>query len=594
MNTETNAYEGAASGQEAAQTEIKKQKNDTTNSTKSTTTNQVTPFEADDTGVYSIEGNNSKRRICGPLKILAFTRDESGLDWGRLLEFKDPDGKIRRWTMPAQMLKGDGSEYRGILLAQGFDIAGKSMHEKLSEYIRSQQPIARVTCVSKTGWYKGVFVLPEQTIGKSSTSEEIVYQVNYAATTQLKQVGTYEDWVARIGTQCTGQHRLIYMISAAISAPILELIGAESSGVHYVGGSSVGKSTGIKLATSFFSSPDYNLTWNSTNVGLEGNASSRCDLPLVLDEIGQADGALVGQAIYTLCNGSGKGRGNIHGDARKSKLLRNRILSSGEVEVSSHITSSGKTSRAGHSVRLVNIPANAEKGFGILDFVPTGFDTAGDFIDYLNEQAKTVYGGPGLELIRKLAAERDKAAGNIRRGQELWLAKNLPKGATEQVARVAKQFAITAAAGELATELGLTGWTKTESFAAAKVCFEAWLANRSSNEPEEDAQAVKAVRNFIESNQFTRFIPWAVDQRKDKNIYGGFVGYVDGDARFLLTPGGFEEACKGFAVKVVSDALTRKGMLESDPDGKTSRAVYEPEKKKTKRFYVIPSKILES
>jgi len=516
-------------------------------------------FKVNSLGVFYGE-DKDRVRICSPLRVLALTRDEGSNDWGRLLEFEDPDGQIRRWTMPASMLKGDGSDYRGILLSQGFDIAGKSSHEKLSEYIRSQNPTERVTCVNKTGWYQGSFVLPDRTIG-SGANEITFHQASYAAPIHLKQRGSVEEWKELIGRYCTGQHRLIYMISAAISAPLLEIIGADSSGVHYVGGSSVGKSTGIKLATSFFASPDYNLTWNSTSNGLEADAASRCDLPLVLDEIGQADGSTVGAAIYTLCNGKGRGRADRNGDGRKAKALRNRILSSGEVEVGSHIESAGKTSRAGHTVRLVNIQANAGKGLGILNFVPEGFSSASNFIDYLSAQSKEVYGAPGLAFIERIASDRTELASRINTGMEAWIKLHLPIGSTEQVSRVASQFAFTAVSGEIATRYGFTDWDSGESFEAAADAFQSWLTQRGTGEPEEEGQAVQKIKSFIEANQFGRIVAWLRDDA-DPRIVHNCVGYKDLDSnRFLLTAGGFKEAINGLNITAVCDVLARKGFV---------------------------------
>jgi putative DNA primase/helicase len=43
---------------------------------------------------------------------------------------------------------------------------------------------------------------------------------------------------------------------------------------------------------------------------------------------------------------------------------------------------------------------------------------------------------------------------------------------------VGARFALVGAAGEMATEAGLTGWPTGESERAARACFNAWLAAR--------------------------------------------------------------------------------------------------------------------
>jgi len=72
------------------------------------------------------EGEDQAARwICGPLQVLAKTRDTKSSSWGRLLEWFDADGVRYRWAMPLELLQGDGwmsaanSRDKGFLLRQG-------------------------------------------------------------------------------------------------------------------------------------------------------------------------------------------------------------------------------------------------------------------------------------------------------------------------------------------------------------------------------------------------------------------------------------------------------------------------------------------
>src|SRR5450830_1264962 len=58
-------------------------------------------------------------KICSSLRVIAKTRDAASNEWGYLLEFNDPDGNVKRWSMPAKMLSGDGTQYRADLLSMG-------------------------------------------------------------------------------------------------------------------------------------------------------------------------------------------------------------------------------------------------------------------------------------------------------------------------------------------------------------------------------------------------------------------------------------------------------------------------------------------
>ena len=55
-----------------------------------------------------------------------------------------------------------------------------------------------------------------------------------------------------------------------------------------------------------------------------------------------------------------------------------------------------------------------------------------------------------------------------------------------------------AAAGELATALGILPWPEGEASAAATRCFRDWLAARGDNGPEEIAAGLRQVRSFLE------------------------------------------------------------------------------------------------
>jgi putative DNA primase/helicase len=56
-----------------------------------------------------------------------------------------------------------------------------------------------------------------------------------------------------------------------------------------------------------------------------------------------------------------------------------------------------------------------------------------------------------------------------------WMQQHMPKNAGGQIDRVARRFALAAIAGEMATDAGLTGWSKGEASQGAATCFNAWL-----------------------------------------------------------------------------------------------------------------------
>ncbi len=186
-------------------------------------------FIVNDQGVFYSDGDE-KRWICSKLEIQALVRDKASENWGRLLALTDADGQVHRWAMPMEMLKGSADELRGELLRLGLQIApGLKARQRLIEYITTTQPDTRARCVTKTGWYQNVFVLPDHTIG--DTTEPVIYQVDNL-TNPYQTSGTLADWQRHIAAYCVGNSRLVLAISCGFAAILLHPAGAESGGLH--------------------------------------------------------------------------------------------------------------------------------------------------------------------------------------------------------------------------------------------------------------------------------------------------------------------------------------------------------------------------
>jgi putative DNA primase/helicase len=69
--------------------------------------------------------------ICSPLEVTAVTRNAEGENWGRLVEFADPEGRKHAWAMPMRLLQADGREYRAVLADMGLNIASSRKAREL-------------------------------------------------------------------------------------------------------------------------------------------------------------------------------------------------------------------------------------------------------------------------------------------------------------------------------------------------------------------------------------------------------------------------------------------------------------------------------
>lgn len=498
-------------------------------------------------------------RVSARIEVEAQTRNEKSGDWGKLVCFKDADNKKKELIIKNELFAGDGKELIQILLAEGLDIA-PSGQKKLKIYLMQSKPDKRALCTSKTGWHKGAFVFPDGDI-IGNNAERFIYQ-NEKADNDYTIKGTVDDWRENIGRYCEGNNRLILAVCAAFAAPLIHIAGQESGGFHFVGASSCGKSTALRVACSVYGDADYMKTWRATDNGLEGIAAAHNDTLLVLDELGQVDPAKAGDIAYMLGNGRGKARSNRSGEAKPAFTWRLLFLSSGEKDLSDCAAESNKRLKAGQEIRLLNIPAVGKQAeYGIFDHIH-GFADSKAFADYLNNQVKNFYGSPAREFIR-LIAEEDKE----RLRQEInecikAFVKNLPAEANGQAKRALTRFALLAYAGEKATDYGLTGWQQNTATKALCACFDDWVNMRGGTGAQEDREILEQVQLFFEQHAQSRFYNLAAADNNKIINQAGFRDINNDEIVFYVFPNVLKkEICKGLNFEQAKSVLYKAGIL---------------------------------
>jgi uncharacterized protein (DUF927 family) len=162
--------------------------------------------------------------------------------------------------------------------------------------------------------------------------------------------------------------------------------------------------------------------------------------------------------------------------------------------------------------------------------------------------------------------------------QELFLAAAVPPAASGQVHRVAKRFALVAAAGELATRWQLTGWQEGETFSAVQSCFNAWLSRRGTVGQGEVEQLISQVREFFERHGESRFTLMGSKSRQPTPNRAGFRRAVTQgiDAEnvvyeYFVLPSVYRaELCQGFDPRWSTTVLTTEGLIKPGNDGKAA------------------------
>lgn len=390
-----------------------------------------------------------------------------------------------------------------------------------------------------------------------------------------------------------GHSRAEFAVSVAFAGPVLGLLGQQGVGFHLYGQSNRGKTTTVEAAASVWgkgASPGFVRSWRSTANALEAIAALHTDALCVLDELGVVEAKEAAMAVYQLAGGTGKGRLRRDSTLRPSLTWRLMMLSTGELRMTDKLIEGNQRGRAGQEVRLIDIPADAGAGFGVFGHAGPDNDTK-MLADTLKAAARTSYGTAGPEFVRRLIANGiDKSTAAIEATIKTFQ-KHAPPSADGQVLRVFSHFALVAAAGELARELGVIDWQPGAATEAARKCFSDWFETRGGAEAGEVQAAISQVRLFIEQHGNSRFEPIDVQSGRLVNNRAGWYRGEGEHREWMIPPETWKaEVAGGHDPQFVARVLAGRGMLAPGNDRGLTR-VWKIHGK-FQRGYVVTASIL--
>jgi uncharacterized protein (DUF927 family) len=443
-------------------------------------------------------------KVAGPFEILGRSRNPKGGDWGHYIHWRDHDGRQHTHCVAAATLQSESSLVCAELARGGLVILNK---HHLVEYLNRVTVDGRVTVVPRTGWCRpNCFVLPDQVIGESF-KEKVILADGVDDGSPFVARGTLEQWQKNVAAPLADHAIPAFAVSVGFAGPLLETLGIEGGAFQFVGISSIGKSMMCNVCASEWGRGQLDgfvHPWRSTANALEATAALHSDTVLVLDELGTADPKEAAAAIYALAGGKGKSRARRDGHLKPSATWKILVLSNGEVRLADKLGEIRQKSRAGQEVRLIDIPADAGRGYGVFD--SPGPDGAHKLADTIKRNCSIHYGRAGPEFVRRLiAAGKLDNTDDLEKAMATFTKDNVPAGADPQVHRGANRFALVAVAGELAIDLGILPWAKGTAAGAAKRCFEAWIEARGGIEAHEVRQAIEQVATYITMHGASRF-----------------------------------------------------------------------------------------
>ncbi|MGX0081927.1 cassette chromosome replicative helicase [Staphylococcus hominis] len=160
----------------------------------------------------------------------------------------------------------------------------------------------------------------------------------------LEHKGTFKDWLNMYINEVKGHLLLelavVFGISALVTAFLKYKHEVEFAGLtfSFTGQSSTGKSTAAALAVSVAGNPTKGnqtlfRSWNATRNALEGYLSNNFGIPIVFDELSSATFKDTTGLLYSITEGQGRQRSNVHGEVKTPKNWGTSVISTSEYSI---------------------------------------------------------------------------------------------------------------------------------------------------------------------------------------------------------------------------------------------------------------------
>ena len=550
--------------------------------------------------------------LCGYLKPVYKIWDENN-SWGVSVRFKNINNEEKELFLKRTDWLGEKGAIE-ILQDQGLFIRSlkKSTFDAINEYLQFFQPEKEAIGVEKVGWQgdneaymlpfidnlRNCYITPRTDKNKKT---EYILQQKTATPRTLHKKGTLEEWQKTVGTVTKGNHLHCFAIIAALTAPILKLMNEEGGFFHYVGNTSIGKSTILHLAKSVYGYVNLG-SFRTTDNALESVCKNSNDGALFLDEIGESDPDAFFKMIYMLANGVTKDRANRNGDSKGTTFFTVLAQSTGEVGIETKLAEKKIQAKGGQLIRMAELDADRGKGLATFDVLNINPDTGEQFkngaeqAEYLKFHARENCGVVIDAFLNRLVKDLETYIRGIKQLKETWTRQlTITKGQPE-IDRMIKRFSTIYATGITASIMGVLPYAKDEITACVNNMFDNWLVRRGGDTPHEFNIIVRDLYKLCVEEQHSRFTnSHPIDNERSTSIksHAGFYKMENGVlTEYWVRSRSFDEyILKGRDKKVFLPLLAKGGFIKKGDDGKNSK-VERPKSERPQRFYVVPVEAL--
>ncbi|MCH4432405.1 cassette chromosome replicative helicase [Staphylococcus haemolyticus] len=404
---------------------------------------------------------------------------------------------------------------------------------------------------------------------EQSQADEIICETKY----DLQPKGTFEGWWQMYLDEVKGNLLLelavIFGASSLVTAFLKSKYEVEFTGTifSFTGNSSTGKSTAAALAVSIAGNPTKGnntlfRSWNGTRNALEGYLSQNFGLPIVLDELSAATFKSTTGLLYSIAEGQGRQRANIHGGVKSLKNWGTSVISTAE-----HSIFNNSARNDGLNVRTIEISE--------------AFTRSADNADAIKKATSANYGHV-MPLVAEYLLNREAEVIQWFRTEHQWFKTQLENETSNTGIRMFKRYA-TITTSALILERVIA--TPIDLNAVRDYLINYHLD--SVSERDLSSKALETITQFVaqnrgkfsEDNKLSNMIEnYGLIELKDDHIQ---VKILKDVFKHMLEENLYQD------VNNVINALRDKGYIQSDPNRKTTkRSVKDTQgKSKTIVFY---------
>ncbi|WP_381414715.1 cassette chromosome replicative helicase [Staphylococcus aureus] len=404
---------------------------------------------------------------------------------------------------------------------------------------------------------------------EQSQVDEIICETKY----DLQPKGTFEGWWQMYLDEVKGNLLLelavIFGASSLVTAFLKSKYEVEFTGTifSFTGNSSTGKSTAAALAVSIAGNPTKGnntlfRSWNGTRNALEGYLSQNFGLPIVLDELSAATFKSTTGLLYSIAEGQGRQRANIHGGVKSLKNWGTSVISTAE-----HSIFNNSARNDGLNVRTIEISE--------------AFTRSADNADAIKKATSANYGHV-MPLVAEYLLNREAEVIQWFRTEHQWFKTQLENETSNTGIRMFKRYA-TITTSALILERVIA--TPIDLNAVRDYLINYHLD--SVSERDLSSKALETITQFVaqnrgkfsEDNKLSNMIEnYGLIELKDDHIQ---VKILKDVFKHMLEENQYQD------VNNVINALRDKGYIQSDPNRKTTkRSVKDTQgKSKTIVFY---------